>query len=113
MSSIWFNDDQVSHMKHEARKAEQAANSVASDCSSDRKCITVPILDEWYRPDQRLPFSDEVVMAFAEVNGTVAVVQVVFYGNDFSHEFRLGDTAVHVTHWLYVGASIQADKIDQ
>lgn len=81
--------------------------------SSDRKCITVPILDEWYRTDQRLPMSDEVVMAFAEVNGTTAVVQVTFYGSDFSHEFRLGDTAVHVTHWLYVGASVHADKIDQ
>lgn len=30
-----------------------------------------------------------------------------------SHEFRLGDTAVHVTHWLYVGASVHADEIDQ
>lgn len=34
MSSIWFNDDQVSAMEYEARKAEDAENSVASDCSS-------------------------------------------------------------------------------
>lgn len=70
--------------------------------AKERMCVKVPFIDDWYSAAEHYPQSDEMVLAFAEVNGSRAVCQVVFYGNDFCHEWRLGDTAVFVTHWVYL-----------
>ncbi len=76
-----------------------------------RKCVTLPRLHEWYEVTDRLPNSGEVVMAICEVNSSISTCQVVFYGSDFLNEFRLGETAVHVTHWLHIAATHKSDVI--
>lgn len=82
--------------------------------SQKRKCITVPWMDDWYESSEILPFdSSHVFGLVVEPDGAKYVAQVIFRGNRFCHEFVLNGQSKHVTHWLFVGASTEADTIDR
>lgn len=76
-----------------------------------RKCVTLPMLEEWYSSEKECPANCETVMGWVTKDGTQFVAQVVFRGNMFCGDYQLGGRSVHVAYWLHVGATAKADTI--
>lgn len=62
--------------------------------------VELPVASEWFDPGEKLPANSESVLALVGQGDKYFVAQVEFYGNEFMHEFRLGDNAIHAVRWL-------------
>ena len=79
-----------------------------------RKCVTLPILDEWYKPEETLPPRDGMsVVAMFQLNGWSQFGQVEYRSNGTKPEFIFAGSSVDVSHWLEIGASNVADLIEE